>query len=120
LVGRDEHSLGHETEKAEQLLLLNLNSENGKAGFFCYNVTPLPESLCSTLFATVYKRAAERRVGAFAFSLWLELWGFFGDLDLAFALGFGVRSFLKRKRITEGKRIAKGKFLKGKEWIKRG
>jgi hypothetical protein len=27
---------------------------------------------------------------------------------------------LKRKRITEGKRIAKGKFLKGKEWIKRG
>jgi hypothetical protein len=27
---------------------------------------------------------------------------------------------LERKRITEGKRMAKGKLLKGKEWLKRG
>jgi hypothetical protein len=49
-------------------------------------------------------------------------------LPLAFTLGFGLGfllwafwygKILEGKRITEEKRIAKGKLLKGKEWLKR-
>jgi hypothetical protein len=60
---------------------------------------PLPESLCSTLFAAVYKRPG-----------WLkEGWGIFLVLPLAFTLGFGLilllwafwcGKLLERKRIT--------------------
>jgi hypothetical protein len=78
----------------------------------------LPESLCSTLFAAVYKRPLEEGMGFFAFCLWLLLWdleGFFG-----FGLGFCCGKLLEGKRISEGKRIAKGKLLKEKVWLKRG
>jgi hypothetical protein len=75
----------------------------------------LPESLCSTLFAAVYKRPAEGGLKAFCL------------LPLAFTLGFGLGlllwafwcgKLLEGKRIIEGKRIAKGKLLKGKIWLK--
>jgi hypothetical protein len=54
------------------------------AGFSCYNVTPLPESLCSNLFAAVFKRPSEGGLRAFAFGFYFGLW-----LD-SFALGFLV------------------------------
>jgi hypothetical protein len=94
-----------------------------KAGFSCYNVTPLPKSCCSTLFTTVYKRPLKEEEGLFAFGF------YFGLLALALAwvfhYGFWLWAFwcgklLKETRITEGKRIAKRKLLKGKEWLKRG
>jgi hypothetical protein len=69
---------------------------------------PLPESLCSTLFAAVSKRLLKEGWGLFAFCLWLLLWALeeFGGLILllwAFCCG----KLLEGKRITEGKRIAK-------------
>jgi hypothetical protein len=49
----------------------------------------------------------------------------FGGFCLGFGLvllllAFWCGKLLERKRITEGKRIAKEKLLKGKEWLKRG
>jgi hypothetical protein len=50
----------------------------------------------------------------FAFGFYFGLWlGFF-------ALGFWCGKLLEGKRTTEGKRIVKGKLLKGKVWLKRG
>jgi hypothetical protein len=42
-----------------------------------------------------------------------------GFLPLAFALGCEAFAFLVWEAL-EGKRIAKGKLLKGKEWLKKG
>jgi hypothetical protein len=55
-------------------------------------------------FAAVYNRPTEGGFEAF-YSLPLALW---------------CGKLLEGKRITEGKRIAKVKLLKGKEWLKRG
>jgi hypothetical protein len=72
--------------------------------------SPLPES-CSTLFAAIYKSPTEGGRGGFClgfFGLWLLLW----EVGLLpFVLGFLVWKLL------EGKRITKGKLLKGKEWL---
>jgi hypothetical protein len=59
---------------------------------------------CSTLFTTVYKRLPEGGRGAFC----LLPWAFAFCFQL-----FSVGSFWKGK-IAEGKKIAKG------EWLKRG
>jgi hypothetical protein len=75
------------------------------SSFSCYNVTPLPESCCSTLFATVYEITAEGGHEVF--------WGF-GLLLLLLLWAFWCGKLLEGKRITEGK------LLKGKEWLKRG
>jgi hypothetical protein len=64
---------------------------------------PLPESLCSTLFATVYKRPLEGGLRAFAFCL---LGFYFGDLLFgAFLWAFWCGKLLKRKKIVEGKML---------------
>jgi hypothetical protein len=70
---------------------------------------------------TLFKKGPEGGLGAFAFCLWLLCealaWVFcFGLLLLAIWCG----KLLKGKRIIEEKRIAKGKLLKEKEWLKRG
>jgi hypothetical protein len=72
----------------------------------------------SALFDAVYKRPAEGMLQDFCF-LPLALEGFLslGFLGLwldSFALGFLVWEAFGRKR------IAKGKLLKGKVWLKRG
>jgi hypothetical protein len=85
------------------------------AGFSCYNVTLLPESLCSTLLATVYKRPAEGGLGACVFAFGFCFGGFFGLLLLLW--DFWCGKLLERKRITEGKRIAKGKSMAKEELI---
>jgi hypothetical protein len=75
-------------------------------GFSCYNVTPLPESHCSTLLTAVYKRPLkeEEELFAFGFHLGFLLWA----LALGFGFGlFGMGSFRKGKEL-----------LKGKEWLK--
>jgi hypothetical protein len=72
--------------------------------FFCCNDTSLPSSLCSTLFAAIYKVPAEGRLGAFAFCLCLLLWALDGFLLWAFWCG----------KLLKGKRIPKGKLLKRK------
>jgi hypothetical protein len=55
------------------------------AGFSCYNVTPLPENCCSTLFTTEYKRLTEGACEAFwPFGFWLSgfwMWEAFGRED---------------------------------------
>jgi hypothetical protein len=56
--------------------------------------------------------------GHFAFGIYFGLLPVGGFCLLLWA--FWYRKLLKRNRITEGKRIAKGKLLKGKEWLKRG
>jgi hypothetical protein len=85
---------------------------------------PLPKSLCSTLVAAVYKRPAEGGLEAFCFLPWgfggLGFWDFGLGFGLIFLLwAFWCGKLLKGNRITEGKRIAKGKLLKGKVWLKR-
>jgi hypothetical protein len=80
-----------------------------------------------TLFATVYKRPAEGGLGlllfafGFCFGRLFRL-GFGGPWLDSFVLGFLVWETFggEKKRITEEKRTAKGKLLKGKEWLKRG
>jgi hypothetical protein len=102
-VGQDKHSPGHETEKAEQLRLLSLRSKKQERWFLLLQCHALPESLCSTLFATVYKSPAEGGFQAFCFfalgfwglgfgGFWIGLW-----LD-SFALGFLVWEALGREK----------------------
>jgi hypothetical protein len=78
-------------------------------GFSCYNVTPLPENHCSTLFTTGYKRLAGRghsvfALGAFYFGdflllglFTLETFGFLGEGRLFDVGDFG------REKDAEGK-----------------
>jgi fatty acid desaturase len=77
-------------------------------GFSCYNVTPLQESLCSTLFAAVYKRPSEVGLGTFSFAL--GFWTFclaFGFLPLSIGKKFLLWVFWCGK-LLEGKRIIEG------------
>jgi hypothetical protein len=53
----------------------------------------------------------------FAFGFYLGLWLVF--FLWAFAFGFLVWGALEGKTIIKGKRMAKGKLLKGKEQLKR-
>jgi hypothetical protein len=69
-VGLDQHSPGNETEKA---------------GTQVSPVTMSPRSLCTTLFAAVYKRPTEGGLGAFAFCLGLFVLMFLGALALVLA-----------------------------------
>jgi hypothetical protein len=78
---------------------------------------PLPESLCSTLFATVYERSTEGGLGAFAFCL-LGLYFGLSDFLLGFWL-FALGGFLP---LNIGKRLLLwvfwyGKLLEGKRII---
>jgi hypothetical protein len=61
-------------------------------------------------------------LGLFAFCLWRAfgawVFGGFGLILLLWAFWCG--ELLEGKRITEVKRIVKGKLLKGKQWLKRG
>jgi hypothetical protein len=87
--------------EAEQLFLLScLCSAKQEGRFLLLQCHAPPQSLCSTLFAAVYKRPTERGLEALASCLWLLLWA----LVWVFHLGlFGV-----------------GCFWKGKEWLKTG
>jgi hypothetical protein len=79
------------------------------AGFSCYNVTPLPKSLCSTLFVCIYKRPLKEGWELFVFCLGLFGLGFLGALALFFCFGlFSVRSFWKGKELLKGKEFIKG------------
>jgi hypothetical protein len=81
--------------EAEQLSLLSLHSEKQES----YNVTPLPESLCFTLFAAVYKRPPEGGLGAFCFLPLASILGFGLCFSLwAFALGFLVWEAFGREK----------------------
>jgi hypothetical protein len=80
------------------------------------------------LFATIYKRPLKEGLGLFVFAMDILAWAFGAWVLLGFGLGFGLilllwafwcGKLLVGKRITEGKRIAKGKLLKGKVWLKR-
>jgi hypothetical protein len=84
--------------EAEQLHRLSLRSEKQERRFLLLQCHAPPQSLCSTLFAAVYKRTVEGGPEDF--------WGF-GLLLLAFWCG----KLLEGKRITEGKRIAEGKRM---------
>jgi hypothetical protein len=64
-----------------------------------------PKCLCSTLFATVYKRLLKKSLGLLVFAFGFALEGFLG-CGFCFEL-FGVGSFWKGKRITEGKELLK-------------
>jgi hypothetical protein len=63
----------------------------------------------------------------FAFGFWFGglFWAWvLGGFGMGFGLilllwAFGCGKLLKGKRITEGKRIAKRKLLKGEVWLKR-
>jgi hypothetical protein len=68
---------------------------------------PLPEILCSTLFAAIYKRPTEGGGReTLAFCLWLVLWALEGFLDFGFCFGlFGVGSFWKGKELLKGKEL---------------
>jgi hypothetical protein len=97
-----------------------LCSEKQEYRFLLLQCHTPPQSLCSTLFASVYKRPTEGGLGgffAFAFDVYFGLWRVLGLWLLLWAFWCG--KLLEGKRITEGKRIA-GKLLKGKEWLKRG
>jgi hypothetical protein len=70
-------------KKAEQLCLLSLRSEKQELRFLLLQCHAPPQSLCSTLFAAVYKRPTEGGRGAFAFAFWgftLGFWAFFAWL----------------------------------------
>jgi hypothetical protein len=77
---------------------------------------------CPSLRATlhpvtaVYKRTTEGGQGFF-----FGGGGLFAFLPLTFTLGFSLLLWtFWCGKLLEGKRIAKGKLLKGKEWLKRG
>jgi hypothetical protein len=54
------------------------------------------------------------------FCLWILLWEVFLGFGFWLLLwGFWCEKLLEGIRITEGKKIAKGKLLKGKEWLNR-
>jgi hypothetical protein len=55
--------------------------------------------------------------GLFALGFYFGLWRVFRSGLWLWAFGCG--KLLEGKRSTKGKKIAKGKLLKGKEWLKR-
>jgi hypothetical protein len=73
-----------------------------EAGFSCYNVTPLPESLCSTLFAAVYKRTPEGGKGALS---WLFC---FGGFFWVFGLILLLWAFWCGKLFWKGNELLRG------------
>jgi hypothetical protein len=94
-IGQDRHSPSTKQKKAEQLHLLSFHSEKQEHRFLLLQCHALPESLCSTLFASIYKRPLK------------DSWGFFFCLlGLYFGL-FGVETFWKGKELLKGK-IAEG------------
>jgi hypothetical protein len=98
-----------------------LSSEKQEHRFLLLPCHAPPQRLFSTLFATVYKRPTKGGLEAFAFCLWCLLWALawvflFGLLFLAFWCG----KLLEGTRITEGKRMAKEKLMKGKTWLRKG
>jgi hypothetical protein len=107
-VGRDRHSTGLKTEKSRTAASPKFAFRETGRQFSPVTMSHC-KSLCSILFATVYKRPTEGGLKALCFLplAWvfhfrLLLWAFWGE------------------KLLEGKRTAKGKLLKGKEWLKRG
>jgi hypothetical protein len=84
---------------------------------------PLPRASAAPCLLLFIKGPLKEGLRLFAFGLLdfglEDLWGFglgFGFILLLWTFWCGKQG----KRITEGKRIAKGKLLKGKVWLKRG
>jgi hypothetical protein len=72
--------------------------EKQEGSFSCYNVTTLPKSLCSTLFAAGYRRPAEGGLEAFCF-----YFGGFLSFGFGYCFGlFGVGRFWKGKELLKG------------------
>jgi hypothetical protein len=95
-----------------------LHSEEQECRFLLLQCHATPESFCSTLFATVYKRPPEGGLGAFCFlplAFGLEdFWGlgFLGSFALILLLwDFWCGKLLEGRRITEGKRMAKEELI---------
>jgi hypothetical protein len=85
------------------------------AGFFCYNVTPLPENHCSTLFTTRCKWLTEGghkapALGTFALRLFVLGFCFGGYYLLTSEFGFLMwEDFWREKDCWRG--ISKGELL---------
>jgi hypothetical protein len=90
-----------------------LASEKQERRFLLLQCHYPPQSLCSTLFADVYKRPLKEGLGFCFLPLAFALEGFLGFGLVLLLWAFWCGKFLEGKRITEGERTA-GKLLKGK------
>jgi hypothetical protein len=113
--GQDRYSPDQETEKSRiavspKLAFIEAGIQVSPVIMSCPSI-PLPKSLCSTLFAAVYKRPSEGGLEGFLlFCLWL--FGLESFSDLSF-LGLWLDSFALGFLVWES-------FKKGKVWLKRG
>jgi hypothetical protein len=97
-----------------------LHSEKQERRFLLLQCRTPPKSLCSTLFAAIYKRPEGGLETSLAL-VWRAFWAWvFEGFGLILSLwAFWCGKLLEGERITEGERIPKGKLLKGKIWLKR-